>query len=111
MANGDTIAEVRQLLSEKGALKQQTALRLSLALQAQIYEKQIAQDTRIDELEKETKQKIEAIRDEVKIVKNASIVLWIQNNPKLALFVATFCITLSALVDLRELLAKVLGVK
>ncbi len=110
MANGQTIHEIQKLLSEKGAIKTQTALRLSLELQAQIYQKQVEQDEKIRMLE----EKINGVRTElqgqVDIVKGASIVLWVQRNPKFAAFLLTLYVVLAATVDVRTLLAKALGV-
>lgn len=58
MANGETILEIKSLLAEGDrAIPTKTALRLSLDLQMQIFEKQAEQDKNYTELEKRVKNK------------------------------------------------------
>jgi len=98
--NGDTINEIKDLLSEKGAITTQTALRLSLSLQAQIYEHVRSRD-----------EEIESLKGRVKVVEDNSIILWMQKNPKLTLLIVTIYLILSALVDWSDVLAKAIGLK
>ena len=96
--NGDTITEIKVLLSEKGAIKAQTALRLSLDIQAQIYESMARRDEQMKVLE-----------CRVEKIEKSSIIIWMQSNPKLTLFIATVYLLVSQLVDIRLVLSQALG--
>jgi hypothetical protein len=100
MANGDTIQEIKGLLSEKGAIKTPIALRLTLDISAQIYDKLTQQEERIKCLE-----------DRVEKVERNSIMIWIQNNPKLAVFILTLYIALTTFYPIQEVFVKALGIK
>ena len=67
MANGETITEIKTLLAEEGAIPTKTALRLSLDLQLQIFEKQAIQDTKQKELEERIRQQ-----------EDTNIIMWIR---------------------------------
>ena len=43
-------------------------------------------------------------------LENSSIVMWMQKNPKLTVFIITIYVALSAFVDFRTVLALVLGI-
>lgn len=100
MANGETIAEIKTLLAEEGAIPTKTALRLSLDLQLQIFERQDKQDKDQQELATRVKRQEET-----------NVVMWIQNNPKLALFITTLYLIIASLVDFKAVVAKALGIK
>lgn len=44
-------------------------------------------------------------------IEKTSIILWVQNNPKLAFFLLSLYVVISALVDVRDALALVMGLK
>lgn len=96
--NGDTIQEIKDLLAEPGAIKQQTALRLTLGISAQIYDLLHQKITEIEDLKKR-----------VKAVEDSSIILWASNHPKLTIFIVSLYLVLSAVVDFRAAIAKALG--
>ena len=111
MANGETLKEIKSLLSEQGAIKTSVAMRLMLDLMSQLYEKideyheeQLLQSTRLDLIEKN-------MTDRVEKVERASIVLWVQNHPKIAIAIMTAYLVVSATLDVRQVLAATLGVK
>lgn len=100
MANGETIAEIKNLLAEGDkTIPTKTALRLSLDLQLQIYERQI---------EHEKKQK--ALEDRIKKQEDTNLVMWAQNNPKLFLFLVAMYLIISPLVSWNGVVAKALGI-
>ena len=98
MANGETITEIKSLLAEDGAIKTTTALRLSLDLQLQIFERQNKQDERI-----------KALEEKVKAVEDSSIVMWVNRNPKLSFFLVSLYLVVASLVDFKEAIAKAIG--
>ena len=102
--NGDTIKEVKALLQDKGAIPTKTALRLSLDLQKQIYEK-------LEEHEEKQKEYQRITDESIKRLERNSILLWVQSNPKTAAFLLTLYLIISALVDFEKVLALALGVK
>ena len=99
MTNGETAKEVKSLLSEKGKISGTTAQRLTLDLLVQLYEKQ-----------EEDRNAREELKAQIDRVERASIVLWIQNNPKLALFFMTIYLLVTQLIDIRDVLAKALKI-
>lgn len=100
MANGETITEIKALLAEPDSIPTKTALRLSLDLQLQIFEKQAAQDLKNIELDKR-----------LKVVEDSSIVLWAQKNPKLFIFLVTVYLIVANLVNVKDVLALAVGLK
>lgn len=100
MANGEIITEVRELLKEDGAIKQSTALRLMLTLQAETYDKMQVQANKQIELEARIKKQ-----------EDTNPVMWIQNNPKLFLFLVTVYLVIASVVDFRAVLASAIGIK
>lgn len=100
MANGDTIIEVKNLLAEKGAIKTQTALRLSLEMQSQMYEK----------LTDEIKNRIE-LEEKVRRIEGSSIVLWVEKNRKLSVLILVIYLLLNSVVDVKAIVLTALGYK
>lgn len=101
MTNGDTALEIKSLLAEGGrAIPTKTALRLSLSLQLQIFEKQAEQDKKTAELEARLKKQ-----------EDTNPVLWMQNNPKLALFLVSLYLIIASLIDFKDVLAQAIGLK
>ena len=95
MANGEIIAEVRQMLEGKNEITTKSALRLILALQAQFYED-------FDEVKKMVKD------HEAKLceVEKSSIVIWIEKHPKAAAGILAGAWFVSTLLDPRDLFLK-----
>lgn len=100
MANGETITEIKALLAEDGAIPTKTALRLSLDLQLQIF-------STIDHVIEEQKRLDERLKKQ----EDSNPVMWVRDNPKLAIFLLTVYLIIASLVDFREVVAKALGVK
>jgi len=101
MANGETITEIKHLLAEGDkTIPTKTALRLSLDLQLQIFERQIKQEDKQKELEQRIKKQ-----------EDTNIVLWIQNNPKLSIFLFTVYLIVASLVSWKDVVAKALGIQ
>lgn len=101
MTNGDTVLEIKSLLAEgDGAMSTKTALRLSLNLQLQIFEKQADQDAKNKELEARLKKQ-----------EDTNIIFWVQNNPKLSLFVVSVYLIIASLIDFKEVISKAIGLK
>ena len=100
MANGEILQEINELLKEDGAIKQSTALRLMLKMQAETYQKIQAQADKQAELEARIKKQ-----------EDTNIVLWIQNNPKLSFFLLTLYLIVASVVNIRDLLASAIGIK
>ena len=100
MANGETITEIKALLAEEGAIPTKTALRLSLDLQLQIFEKQAIQDTKQKELEERIRQQ-----------EDTNIIMWIRKNPKLSIFLLGLYLIIAPLIDFRDVIAKAIGIK
>ena len=93
------IEEIRTLLSEDKAISTKSALKLSLRLQVKMYGQMKEQGvaitghgTRLDALER------------------SSIMMWIGKHPKLATAIITIVIVTSTVLDLRVIIAKVLGI-
>lgn len=100
MANGETITEIKNLLAEGDkTIPTKTALRLSLDLQLQIYEKQIKHE-----------EKQQALEARIKEQERTNIVMWVQNNPKLSLFLLTVYLIVASMVSWKDVVAKALGV-
>lgn len=97
MTNGSTAKEIKLLLSEKGAIKTSTAQRLTLEIMTQIYEK-------VEYIDGDMKR----LEEKIQKVENASIVLWVQKNPKTSLFLFTLYILYS--VDIQQYILKALGI-
>jgi len=98
--NGDTVHEIKALLADGKAIPVKTALRLSLELQSQLFdlvsigrEALIATDKRVEKLER------------------YSIIYWIEKHPKLSTALITAYIVISAMIDFKEVVAKVLAIK
>jgi len=100
MANGSTIKEIKTLLSVGGTIPTKTALRLSLDLQLQIFEKQALQDAKNKEIE-----------DRLGVVEKNSLVMWVQKNPKLSIFIVSVYVVVANVISVKEVLAQALGVK
>lgn len=101
MTNGDTVLEIKSLLAEgDGAMSTKTALRLSLNLQIQIFEKQAEQDKKNKEIEERLKKQ-----------EDTNPILWIQNNPKLSFFLISVYLIIASLIDFKDVLAKAIGLK
>lgn len=101
MTNGETITEVKNLLAEGDkTIPTKTALRLSLGLQLQIFERQIEQENKQKELEQRIKKQ-----------EDTNIVLWVQNNPKLSVFLLTVYLIVASLVSWKDVVAKALGIQ
>lgn len=49
--------------------------------------------------------------ERINILERSSIVLWMQNHPKLTVFIVALYVALSAFVDFRTVMAMVLGIK
>ena len=93
------IEEVRTLLSEDKAISTKSALKLSLRLQVKMYN-QI----------KEQGGMIKANTDRLDVVERASILMWAQRHPKLAVILISIIVVLSTVLDLRVVIAKALGI-
>src|SRR5512146_1468290 len=109
MANGEIVAKVEELLAGDGKISTSNAMRLSLTLQKQMYQKldeiskrQDAQEQRLNEHEE--MMKTFAPKAEVDEVKDSSIVLWIRKHEKLALAI----LAATYVVDPRDLLLQAL---
>lgn len=101
MANGETIAEIKNLLAEGDkTIPTKTALRLSLDLQLQIYERQVQQEN-----------KYKALEERLEKQERTNIVMWVQNNPKLSIFLVTVYLIVASMVSWKDVVAKALGVK
>ena len=96
MSNGDTINEIKSLLSEKGAIKTQIALRLLLDISAKTY------------LEQE--RRIAALETKLDKVEKSSIVLWVQKNPSAAVFIVTVYIIVSSVISWEDVIARALKI-
>jgi hypothetical protein len=86
--NGETIKEVKALLADEGAIKTPTALRLTLQLMSDMYEK----------LDKQGEESA-ALCKRMDAVEKSSIVLWVQKHPKSAIFIALSYFSLVTFVD------------
>lgn len=99
MSNGETVKEIKSLLSEPGAIKPTTAQRLTLELMTQLY----------DKMERyEGNQKV--LLDRVDSLEKKSIIIWIENNPKLFTFLISVYLLLTQVVDLKSIVSKALGI-
>ena len=108
MTNGDTALEIKSLLAEgEGAIPTKTALRLSLSLQLQIFEAQAEQDKEI----KKQYIEISTLEKRLKKQEDTNLVLWIQNNPKLAIFLVSLYLIIASLIDFKDVLAQAIGLK
>lgn len=93
--------EIKSLLAEGNrVIPTKTALRLSLDLQMQIFEKQAEQERNYNEL-----------KDRIKKQEDTNIVFLVQNNPKLSLFIFTMYLIVSSLIDLHDVFAQAIGLK
>lgn len=116
MANGNTIIEIKELLKQPGALKVNTAVRLQLEIQSQMYDmlksveaKYECLNDRVEEIE-DSFMKIEGkLHSEIETVQRASIVLWVEAHPKAALAILAIYIGITSLIDIRQIAAWVMG--
>ena len=77
MANGEMLQEIRNILSGEGNIPQREMFRLILAVQAEILVSQK------DAAEKEDGRH-KKLDEELKIVKDKSIVIWVERNKPVA---------------------------
>lgn len=120
MANGDIIKEVKALLDSDSTFSTKAAMQLMLTLQVQLVEDVKAVGSqlgglsdRLEQLESRdfiTAEQHKPYEDKLDKIERASIALWVKGNPKLALFILALIVALSLAVDLRQILAQVLGV-
>ena len=107
MANGSGIINrVQDLLSEKETIPVKTALRLTLELMLEMHTAIIEQGNLIIEHAKA----LEAQRLKLEALERKSIVCWAERHPKLAVFVISLTLVLGTIIDLRVVIAKLLGV-
>ena len=116
MANGETLREIKEMVAQEGAIKMQTAMRLSLDLQAQMFEKMELQNRAHIELAQrvasvESDLRLKANKEDVEKVEQASIVLWMQKHPKLTTAIILGYIFITGVLDVRQVLAYALGMK
>lgn len=94
MANGNTIAEIREILSDKTKVSQGVVNRLTLSLMAEIYEKQVKQG------EEDAAHKV-AVDKRLAELERRSVGMWAWNHPKSAFAILIF--TFSFLIsDIRQ---------
>jgi len=93
MANGETLNEIRMILSGNEPMSQDVFNRLTLSLTAEIYTKLTVLEARQDKIEKK------------------SIIPWIENNKPVALALAilTFIVVVFVPDVLKPVIAKALG--
>jgi len=107
MANGEGIIQtVKDLLSEDRAITQKTAQRLTLEMMLELHKAVKFQENSISD----TGKKLDIESKRLDALERKSIICWIERHPKLAIFVITLTIILTAVVDLRVILAKALGI-
>ena len=100
MANGSgIIEEVKALLAEERSISTKTALRLTLGVQMELYK-----------AVKDAEEQMGKVRNRVEVLEEKSIILWIGNHPKLAVFILTVFIVLTTVIDLRVVFAKALHI-
>jgi hypothetical protein len=97
--NGDTIKEVKALLADEGAIKTPTALRLTLQLMSDMY----------DKLDNQGKAS-ELLCKRVDAIEKSSIVLWVQKHPKASAFIALVYLSLVTFVDVQAFAEWVKGI-
>jgi hypothetical protein len=97
--NGDTIREIKSLLAEAGTIKTPTALRLTLQLMTDIYEKQVEEIGERKKLDRR-----------VETIEKTSIVIWMQKHPKATALLVLSYFSLVAFVDMQALVEWIKGI-
>ena len=106
MANGTgTIETIKELLREETAIPTKTALTLTLEMLLELHKAVIQQGYVV----KANTALIELNKKKYEALERKSIVLWMERHPKLTVFLATLIVVLSTVIDLREVISKVLG--